>query len=883
MQVIFTHEQTDFDALASMLGAYFLQKDAYVVLPHALNRNVQAFLHLYGADLPFITIEELPGQPIDTLTLVDTQSLVTLKGMKKNTQVYVIDHHKQKDDFPENWHFTSVETIACTTHFVENLQEINGNLSMIQATLLLLGIYEDSGSLSYAHTTPQDVMAVAFLLENGASLRIANNFLNPPLSEEQHKVFEELLDRIESITLQNCRIMLSCANAPRLEDEVSSIAHKIRDLLDPDALFIFVRGKEGIRLVARSITDQINVAEIARQYNGGGHVRAASALLQHNKDNPNQLQKELNLFKQKLPEFVQPAITVNQIMSKKPLTIHLDTTAQQAFQLMQQFGYEGYPVVEDDKVRGLLTRRAVDRALAHKLDLTAASLMEAGSFSVEPDDSLEKLHQIMAESGWGQVPVVNPKNSQIIGIATRTDLLKVLAGRSQGSVERRNLSAGMKNTLPPPRFALLRLISQAAEDLQLPIFLVGGFARDLLLKTPSFDLDFVVEGDAILLAEHLAQQFGGGITSHRKFGTAKWRLDAGCAALKAALQTEAAAQIEDLPASIDLISARTEFYDKPSALPIVKKSSIKLDLHRRDFSINTMAVRLDGQHFGDLYDYWGGLNDLKNKNIRVLHSLSFVDDPTRMLRAVRFEQRFAFSIEPRTLLLLQEARSLLQSVSGERIRHELDLMIAEEELPKMMARLQELQLLPHIHPALKWNSKIAAQVAELRQSPLPSEWKFASKPSETVQKAQAVYILLLAELPRQEMEAVCQRLRLKNHLRMQLRLVNRLLPHLEEFPQQAPSQIAARLKDCPPLAAYCLYLKSSDEAVRVRLRDFATLWRWIKPITDGVRLKEMGVPIGPQIGSLLGTLKAAWIDGQVSSAAQEAALLQKLLKKTVAK
>jgi len=882
MQVILSHEQADFDALASMLGAYLLQKDAYVVLPHTLNRNVQAFLHLYGSDLPFITIEELPNQPINTITLVDTQSLVTLKGMKKTTQVYVIDHHKQKDDFPVNWHFTSVEAIACSTHFVENLQENNGHLSIIQATLLLLGIYEDSGSLSYAHTTPQDVMAVAYLLENGASLRIASNFLNPPLSEEQHKVFEELLSRMETLMLQNCRIMLSCADAPQLEDEVSSIAHKIRDLLDPDALFIFVRGKEGIRLVARSITDQINVADIARQYNGGGHARAASALLRHNKDNPNQLQDVLDLFKQELPEFVQPSITVSQIMSKRPLTIRLDTTAQQAYQLMQQFGYEGYPVVEDDQVRGLLTRRAVDRALAHKLDLTAASLMEAGSYSVAPDDPLEKLHQIMAESGWGQVPVVNPKTRQIIGIATRTDLLKMLAGRRQGVVERRNLSAEMKNTLPPQRFALLRLISQAAENLQLPIFLVGGFARDLLLQTPSFDLDFVVEGDAILLAEHLAQQFGGSITSHRKFGTAKWRVDASHAVLQGALQAEAAAQMEDLPASIDLISARTEFYDKPSALPIVKKSSIKLDLHRRDFSMNTMAMRLDGQHFGDLYDYWGGLEDLKNKRIRVLHSLSFVDDPTRMLRAVRFEQRFAFSIEPRTLQLLQEARSLLQSVSSERIRHELDLMIAEEELPKMMARLQELQLLPHIHPALQWSDEIAAQIAKLRQNPLPAEWKFPRKPIEAVQKAQAVYILLLAWLPRDEMEAICQRLRLKNHLRMQLRLTNRLLPHLEELLQQAPSQVTARLKDCPPLAIYCLYLKSSDAAVRARLRDFATRWRWIKPITDGAQLKELGVPIGPQIGNILDALKAAWIDGQVRSAAQEAALLQKLLKKTAA-
>ena len=265
----------------------------------------------------------------------------------------------------------------------------------------------------------------------------------------------------------------------------------------------------------------------------------------------------------------------------------------------------------------------------------------------------------MADSGWGQVPVVNPKTKKIIGITTRTDLLKILAGRSKGGVERKNLAAEIESALPRAYLDLLQLISQTADQLQLPIFLVGGFARDLLLNTPSFDLDFVVEGDAILLAENLCRQYGGKITSHKKFGTAKWRMDLADRQLTSRLQA-GASDLRSLPTSIDLISARTEFYEKPTALPTVKKSSIKLDLHRRDFTINTMAVRLDGKHFGDLYDYWGGLNDLKNKVIRVLHSLSFVDDPTRMLRAIRFEQRFNFHIEERTLHLLKEARNLLR-------------------------------------------------------------------------------------------------------------------------------------------------------------------------------------------------------------------------------
>lgn len=879
MQLILTHEQADFDAVASMLGAYLLQKDAYVVLPAVMNRNVQSFIHLYGADLPFIKSDDLPNEPITSVTLVDTQSLVTLKGMRKNTQVFVIDHHQKKADFPESWHFEAVDTIACTTRFVENLQENNGRLGLIHATLLLLGIYEDSGSLSYALTTPRDVSAVAYLLENGASLKIAADFLNQPLSPAQHKVFDELLSNAESLTLQNCKVMLSAADASDLEDEVSSIAHKMCDLLDPDALFIFVRTREGIRLVARSVTDQINVAAIARKFNGGGHARAASALIKLDKKNPGQMDELIASFRQELPAFVQPAVTVSQVMSKKPLTISPATTARQAYQLMQRFGYEGYPVVEDNQIRGLLTRRAVDRALSHNLERTAASLMEAGSVSVAPGDSLEKLQKVMADSGWGQVPVIDPATGEVVGIATRTDLLKVLAGGSQGGLEHQNLADRIATVLPPAHLSLLRLISRAAKELGLPIFLVGGFARDLLLQTPSIDLDFVVEGDALALAESLSAQFGGRIVSHKKFGTAKWQLDTAYPTLVESFRADAPnADLAGLPDAIDLISSRTEFYEKPSALPIVKTGSIKLDLQRRDFTINTMAVRLDGRHFGELYDYWGGLNDLNRKLIRVLHSLSFVDDPTRMLRAVRFEQRFAFAIELRTLELLHEAKNLLADVSGERLRHELDLILKEQQAVKMFARLAQLGLLHEIHPDLLWNATSAAQLAELQANPLPQGWGFARHPSAAEQKVQAAYVLLLAGLAPASAAAVSRRLRLRNQLAQMVQQTCQCLPLLEKLAEQPASRASAALEACPPLVIYCLYLASPSARVRAMLADFAAQWRWVKPLVDGRKLKQMGVENGPHIGEILARLKAAWIDGLVSTSAEEQELLQKILQ-----
>lgn len=319
MQIILTHEQADFDAIASMLGASILQKEAYAILPNYLNRNVRNFLHLYAAELPFTNRDQLPKKPIQSVTLVDTQSLVTLKGLNKSTIFHVIDHHQRKDDLPTSWHYEFVETGACTTHFVQQLQEHNGIFSLIHATLLLLGIYEDTGSLTYANTTSRDAQAVAYLLDHGASLKIATEFLNPPLSQEQRVIFESLLEHLETVSIENCRIMLSYSSAPKLDDEVSSIAHKISDLYDPDALFIFVETKEGIRLVARSITDQINVALISKQFNGGGHERAAAALIKRNHNNSNQLNDIFNLFKSELPDYVKPGIKVKHIMSKKQI------------------------------------------------------------------------------------------------------------------------------------------------------------------------------------------------------------------------------------------------------------------------------------------------------------------------------------------------------------------------------------------------------------------------------------------------------------------------------------------------------------------------------------------------------------------------------------
>ena len=200
---------------------------------------------------------------------------------------------------------------------------------------------------------------------------------------------------------------------------------------------------------------------------------------------------------------------------------------------------------------------------------------------------------------------------------------------------------------------------------------MGGFVRDLLVERPSIDFDVVVEGDAISLGKAVSKKYGGRVATHQRFGTAKWQIADIRDRLAEKLGNEYGQKVDacEFPDTLDLVSARREFYTHPTALPTVERGSIKLDLHRRDFTINTLAMRLDGNHYGELHDYWGGLADLHTGLVRVLHSLSFVDDPTRILRAIRFEQRFGYKIGDRTLELLTAALPLLDRVSGDRLRH----------------------------------------------------------------------------------------------------------------------------------------------------------------------------------------------------------------------
>ena len=333
----------------------------------------------------------------------------------------------------------------------------------------------------------------------------------------------------------------------------------------------------------------------------------------------------------------------------------------------------------------------------------------------------------------------------------------------------------------------------------------------------------------------------------------------------------------DLPEFLDLISARREFYTHPTALPTVERGSIKLDLHRRDFTINTLALRLDGRHYGDLHDYWGGMHDLRQGIIRVLHSLSFVDDPTRMLRAVRFEQRFGFHIEGRTLELMGEARPLMARVTGDRIRHEIDHILEEERTHLMLERAAKLDLLAAIHPDLHWDAWLAARFQKLNSIEPQPEWGLEKAMKGLSSRIRLAYILWLIRLSTARSSNVMTRLTIPVYLSDEVLAARRLWRDLSLLHDMSPSQLVSRLDGVFPLALYAVYLATEDEHTRRLLWEYCSHWQHIAPVTTGHDLRTRGLPASPRYKQILSTLRDAWLDGKIHSEAEEKALLDQLL------
>jgi len=892
MHIILTHENADFDAIASLLGAHKLYPNARPVLPRRVNGNVQSFLALYGTGLPFVDPDTLPrGQHVRRVILVDTQSLTYVRGMSKDiNDVLVIDHHAPPDVLPVGWRFQGETLGATTTLLVEALSARLTPISRVEATLMLAGIYEDTGSLTYAATSSRDLRAAAWLVEQGASLEVVADFLEHPLTTTQQTIYDALKEHVETLEIDGHPVALSWAKSPPdTDEEVSTLAHKLRDLLDPSALFVLVEISGNTQFVARSSTDDINVAEVAAHFGGGGHDRAAAALIRH--------RHAVDVFtelRDLLPDFVRPRVKVRNVMSLGVRTVHPSDPIHTVAQNMLRTGHEGFPVVDPDgNILGLVTRNAVDRARQHQWEYQPVErIMQHGAVSVSPEDSVERVRALMIQTGWGQIPVV--EKGELTGVVTRTDLIRLPLSEggeaSAANAVQQDIIRRMEHYFPAPLLALIRQIGELAAQQGYNVYFVGGIVRDLLLGHPLVDVDIVVEGHAITLGKALAAKFGGEIHTHSRFGTVKWtlprweRLGISDQGLGIRDQDRPIPNPQSpitnyrLPDFIDLVTARTEFYEHPTALPLVERSSIKQDLHRRDFTINTLAIRLDPQRWGELLDFYGGKADLEDGVIRVLHSLSFIDDPTRILRAARFEARLGFHLDLQSESLIANALSMLDRITGGRIRHELDLIFHEAQPEAVLDRLQALGALEHIHPELISDAWLHERFTHLRRPEHLELWNSVADERESARIDFFYWALFFYRLSPEAVEHLIKRLLIPRRISSGLRalpLLRETLSKLETL--ERPSQIVTLLE---PLADELLplgWLASDDSAIKAKLEQYNREWRHVQCEMTGKDLKQLGLPPGPTYRHIFETLRAARLDGEITTRTEEERRVNELL------
>ncbi len=408
-----------------------------------------------------------------------------------------------------------------------------------------------------------------------------------------------------------------------------------------------------------------------------------------------------------------------------------------------------------------------------------------------------------------------------------------------------NLSKQLEKYLPPPVLALVEIAGRDASELGQELYIVGGVVRDLFLGRANFDFDLVVEGNAIALAQKLAKENQAKLTIHSRFGTAKLAYP---------------------DFDIDLATARRETYSRPGALPTVTPGSLKDDLIRRDFSINAMALHLNPQQFGELVDLYNGREDLKRCLIRILHAKSFIDDATRILRALRYEQRLGFQLEPETERLMRRDAAMLDTISGDRLRHELELILKEGLPERVLRRADELGVLSRLNTALKGNGRLAKAFARARQADIRTTL------------SNLYMCLLIYNLSTKEVEEFISRLNFPRNAAETMRRTLQLKPQLHKLANARlkHSDVYKLLQGYSTAAIQANALISESKVATQHLNLYLDKLRYTKPTLTGEDLKSMGVPAGPRIREILDTLQKAKLDDEVQTRKDEEKLVNHL-------
>jgi len=908
MDLILCHTTADFDTLGAAVGLTRLLPGSRIVIPGGCHPTVREFLALHKDEYATIERRAVNPEQLRTLVVVDTQKRDRLGvaaqwlDLPQLQQIVVYDHHLESQlDIPATQ--INIDSVGATTTLIAlQLQNAGINLTVAEATVMALGIHVDTGSLTFPQATARDAQALAWLMQQGASLRLVSQYLEPGLSSQLQELLSQAIDSLQTETINGYTVAWVMLNADNFLPGLSGFTSQLMQLTESDALLLgsryLARAEERLTIIGRSQIPSTNLNILFQPLGGGGHAQAASLSLR-GVDADATLQQLLEKLKQQIP---QPP-TARDLMSSPVRTILPETTIDEAQRILLRYGHSGLSVVDAvGQLVGIVSRRDIDIALHHGFShAPVKGYMTTNLKTISPETTLPEIQELMVTYDIGRLPVLAA--GQLVGIVTRTDILREMhqekaRGKSQAANSDNldetspqhfypSLITLLSDRLAPPLQQLLHQASQEAEKRGWHLYLVGGAVRDLLLaqgdvggqggqggqgrehfsvfadnkqKLLIQDIDLVVDGF------HRATDVGAGVELAKALQQfyPEARLEIHGAFQTAALLWHNDPNLDSL--WVDIATARTEFYPYPAANPEVEASSIRQDLYRRDFTINALAMRLTSPRAGELLDFFGGLLDLQAKVIRVLHANSFIEDPTRIYRAVRFAVRLGFAIDERSQDYIRYAISSgIYDLQGEnkvrpalstRLRSEVKYILQAPYWQAALHLLSDLGALQCIHPTLKLDRSLWQQ---LRLLELAIKWQ----PHLTNWLLRLETIL--AHLAPGERRKVAENLQLPDESIKRLHYLAEAEAKVKELlPQyQRQSQIVQLLHRYD-LAMLILLAVRSPKLIRRQIWLYITCLAQVQPPLNGNDLKVLGYKPGPQYRQILEDLLAATLDGEIS-------------------
>lgn len=875
LTIIASHINADFDALSSMLAAQKLYPDAVVVFPGSQEKNLRNFFISSMAYLfNMADIKDIDFSKIKRLVIVDTKQagrIGKLSALLKNPEIeiHIFDHHPPMTGDIKGDYEVHRSTGANVTILIEIIKEKGIDISPDEATIMCLGIYEDTGSFTFPSTTERDFMAAAFLISAGANLNTISNLIAREISPAQVTLLNEMIQAAIYYNISGIEIAVTKITTDNYVPDFAFLVHKMLKMEDFNAIFAIGLMGSKIYIVARSKVPEVDVGAIVTPLGGGGHHYAAAATIK----DKTLAQTEHQLLAI-LDSQIKSSRQAKDLMTSPPITTDADVSCKEASDLLTRYNINALLVTEKpkdpnapdarEKLSGFISRQIIEKALYHKLDhVPIREYMTTEWALVAPDADLLELQEKIIENKQRILPVIDKE--VICGVITRTDLLNMLIQRSNHSsgaspnpyeepvhARTRNINRFLNERLSSRLVQILKTIGKVAGEIGYDAYVAGGFVRDLFLYRSNEDLDIVIEGDGILFAKKYAGLSGARIHAYEKFGTAVIIFPDGF--------------------KIDVASARLEYYKFPAALPVVEMSSIKLDLFRRDFTINTLAVQLNPDKFGTLIDFFAAQKDIKKGVIRVLHNLSFVEDPSRVFRAIRFEQRFGFSVGKVTAGLIENAvkMNFFRRLSGRRVFAELRQVFEEENPTPAILRMQDYNLFTVIHPSMVLNNELKSLFSSVKTV---LSWYDLLFFTETYMKWAVYFLALMSQFDMKTSEEICKRLELAPRyttifLKERLKAEKSLL-WLERNQQLSNSTLYKKLYGIKTEIILYMMAVTKHKKVKQSISHFFTKLKYIEPSIRGKDLLKTGIEPGPIYREVLQAVLDAKLNGKLKTQQDE--------------